>query len=99
MITGINHITLAVKDVDASFHFYTQVLGCRAVARWPKGAYLLAGNVWLALVWDAQVRDHVFPEYTHLAWTVAPADFDIMCQRIRQAGAFIWQDNRTEGAS
>jgi catechol 2,3-dioxygenase-like lactoylglutathione lyase family enzyme len=33
MITGISHVTLAVKDVDTSFHFYTQVLGCRAVAK------------------------------------------------------------------
>src|SRR5262249_36679938 len=99
MITGINHVTLAVRDVEASFHFYTQVLGYRAVAKWPKGAYLLAGDVWLALVRDAQVRDHALPEYTHIAWTVAPVDFDGMCQRIQQARAPIWQENRTEGAS
>jgi catechol 2,3-dioxygenase-like lactoylglutathione lyase family enzyme len=50
-------------------------------------------------VWDAQVRDQVLPEYTHIALTVAPADFDTMCQRIRQAGTPIWQENWTEGAS
>jgi catechol 2,3-dioxygenase-like lactoylglutathione lyase family enzyme len=56
MITGVNHITLAVRNTEESFSFYTQVLGCQPVARWPQGAYLLAGNLWLALHQDQQVR-------------------------------------------
>jgi catechol 2,3-dioxygenase-like lactoylglutathione lyase family enzyme len=40
VIKGINHITLSVKDVDQSFEFYTQILGFKPVAKWPKGAYL-----------------------------------------------------------
>src|SRR5262249_22120713 len=99
MITGINHITLAVQDVEVSFRFYTQVLGCQALAKWPRGAYLLAGDVWLALVLDAQVRDPGLPEDTHIAFTVSPADFDAMCQRIQHTEALIWQETRTEGAS
>ena len=49
MITGINHITLSIRDVGESFAFYTEVLGFKPVARWPKGAYLLAGELWEAL--------------------------------------------------
>lgn len=29
MITGVNHITLSVRDVEQSFAFYSEVLGFR----------------------------------------------------------------------
>jgi|SRR5579859_464474 len=99
MILGINHVTLSVRDTQESYLFYTQVLGFRPVARWPKGAYLLAGETWIALVLDEQVRPASLPEYTHLAFSVLPVDFETMCQRIKDSGAAIWQDNWTEGDS
>ncbi len=99
MILGVNHITLAVTDVTASFDFYTRVLGFRAVARWPKGAYLLAGDMWIALVLDAGTRSGPMPEYTHTAFTVDPEKFAEAARKIREAGARIWQENRSEGES
>ena len=42
MISRLNHTTLSVKDLNRFFRFYTEELG-RPVARWYKGAYLLAG--------------------------------------------------------
>lgn len=39
MITGINHITLAIKDLNKSFAFYANVLGFKPLVRWDKGAY------------------------------------------------------------
>ncbi|NER81640.1 MAG: hypothetical protein F6K42_19165 [Leptolyngbya sp. SIO1D8] len=36
MITGLNHITLAVSDLEASFTFYTNVLDCQPLARWQR---------------------------------------------------------------
>jgi len=99
VITGINHLTFSVRNVEQSLDFYTRVLGFRPVARWPKGAYLLAGDFWVCLVFDENTREAVLPEYTHIAFTVAPQDFDAMSDRIRSSGAPIWQENRTEGAS
>src|SRR5262245_45666154 len=99
MITGVNHITLSIQDVAESFAFYTDVLGLRPVARWPKGAYLLAGDMWVALVLDEHTRADALPEYTHIAFTVAQADFVALSERIRMAGTPIWQDNWTEGDS
>jgi catechol 2,3-dioxygenase-like lactoylglutathione lyase family enzyme len=52
VIKGINHITLSVKNVDQSFEFYTHVLGFKPVAKWLKGAYLLAGDLWFCLFLD-----------------------------------------------
>jgi len=99
MITGVNHLTLSINNVEESFTFYTNVLGFRPVAKWPKGAYLLAGETWVALVLDDRTRQNSLPEYTHLAFTVSPEDFDPLSQRIKGSGAKIWQENRSEGAS
>ncbi len=99
MITGVNHITLSVKDIEESFDFYTRVLGFRPVAKWPRGAYLLAGEIWIALVLDEHARESILPEYTHIAFSVSSEDFEVLSARIKQSGAKIWQENSTEGAS
>ena len=99
MISGINHITLAVRNLDESFRFYHDVLGFRPLAKWPKGAYFLAGDLWVALVVDPCAREQALAEYTHIAFTVATEAFAGMLQRIRHAGARVWQENWTEGDS
>ncbi|KPJ49965.1 glutathione transferase, partial [candidate division TA06 bacterium DG_26] len=33
MIRGINHITLAVRDIDESFKFYADVLGFKPIQK------------------------------------------------------------------
>lgn len=99
MITGVNHITLSTRSLERSFAFYTQVLGLRPVAKWPAGAYLLAGETWVALVLDEAARPARLPEYSHIALSVDEANFAELAGRIIQAGAEIWQENRTEGAS
>ncbi|MBW4675649.1 MAG: VOC family protein [Desmonostoc geniculatum HA4340-LM1] len=75
MIAGINHITLSVSDVEKSFEFYTKILGCQAIAKWKKGAYLLAGNLWLCLSLDANTRTSPAVEYSHIAFSVAEQEF------------------------
>lgn len=37
MITAVNHYTLAVTDIDASFAFYRDVLGLKPLCKWPIG--------------------------------------------------------------
>src|ERR1051326_7738579 len=97
-VGGINHVTLAVDDVDRSISFYTEVLGCRLVARWPKGCYPLAGGTWIALVLGTHNREHV-EDYSHVAFDVLPHDLAPIENAIRAAGSEVWQDNWTEGAS
>ena len=75
MITGVNHITLAVRDIGESFAFYTEILGFHPLAKWGKGAYLLAGNMWVALIPDRNLRETTPPEYTQIAFSVSPRDF------------------------
>jgi catechol 2,3-dioxygenase-like lactoylglutathione lyase family enzyme len=99
MITGINHITLAVRDIDESFKFYTDILGLKPIQKSSRSAYLLAGDTWIALTQDQHARHTHLPEYTHLAFTVAQQDFAVMKERLLKAGVHEWQQNWTEGDS
>lgn len=97
-VSGINHITFAVSDVERSIGFYRDVLGCELRAFWSDGAYLEAGSLWICLSRDDQLRTAPNPDYTHVAFSVIPGDFAPMCERIR-AICPIWKDNRSEGDS
>lgn len=66
MISGINHITIAVKNLEESFSFYKNVLGFQPLMRHSKGAYFLAGDLWFCLDLDSTTRKEPLPEYTHL---------------------------------
>jgi catechol 2,3-dioxygenase-like lactoylglutathione lyase family enzyme len=99
VISGINHITLSVRNLETSFNFYTNVLGLRPVARWYKGAYLEAGSNWICLTVDLDVRSKCLPEYTHTAFTITRDDFSTLVDRLRQIGTTVWQENRSPGES
>lgn len=92
-VRGINHVTLTCDDVEASVAFYRDVLGCRLLARWPLGAYLVAGNTWVALVTRTD------SDYSHVALDVAPESFAELRDRLSAAGAREWKQNRSEGDS
>ncbi|MGV3524807.1 MAG: VOC family protein [Candidatus Sericytochromatia bacterium] len=99
MITGLNHLTLAVSDLARSSAFYTDVLGLRLLARWPSGAYLLAGELWLALIQDKSCRSGPLPEYTHIALQLPADQFGPARARLDAAGVVLWKENRSEGDS
>lgn len=98
MIRGLNHVTLAVADLERSVTFYRNVLGLRVRALWPEGAYLEAGSLWLCLSLDAASRADDRRDYTHVAFDVAEADFPQLARRVA-AVAPTWKDNRSEGLS
>ena len=51
MITGMNHTGFVVRDLDASVHFYRDVVGCRHLSTTPNGSlsFLDAGGVCVIL--------------------------------------------------
>ena len=94
MLTGLNHITLAVTDLPRSIAFYRDLLGARLRAEWARGAYFEIGPVWLCLsVGDAAPLRQ---DYTHIAFSAD--DFAALADRI-SAQAPLWQDNASEGGS
>jgi glutathione S-transferase fosA5 len=99
MITGLNHLTLGVADLERAFGFYVEVLGCRAAARWNRGAYVVAGNAWLCLSLDERDGSSSPPGYTHIAFSVEATRFAEARERLIEAGVREWKENRSEGDS
>lgn len=97
-ISGLNHITLAVKDMERSLAFYRDLLGCIVRAVWSDGAYLEAGALWLCLSRDDKMHSSPRPDYSHIAFTVPEKDYAALSNRL-ETECTIWKDNKSEGAS
>ena len=98
-VRGLNHITLAVRDVSASVKFYEDALGLKLHKQWRGGAYLSAGDLWLCLSQDDEADEAHRADYTHLAFDTSIEEFDALTSRIKRAGGRQWKDNRSEGMS
>lgn len=99
MTTGLNHLTLAVSDLDTSFRFYRDVVGLVPIVRWNAGAYFRAGEDWICLSLDPATRRGPLPEYTHAAFSVDAETMVACAERLRAHAVRLWKDNRSEGAS
>jgi catechol 2,3-dioxygenase-like lactoylglutathione lyase family enzyme len=99
MLTGLNHLTLAVHDLQRSVAFYRDLLAFRLAAQWNAGAYLELGELWLCLTLDASDRPGATQGYTHYALSIAQPEFDTFCASLRASGMVEWQRNRSEGDS
>ena len=96
MISGLNHLTIAVSDVDRSISFYRDVLGFSAHAQWDNGAYLSVGELWFCLSLDAPCPKE---DYTHFAFDVSASNFEAIAKHIKSCGIPTWKDNSSEGLS
>lgn len=92
---GLNHITLAVSDLERSVRFYVDGFDADLKARWESGAYLDIGGLWLCLALG-QVAPR--QDYTHIAFGCEPEDFAARAARLRSLGTE-WQPNTSEGQS
>ncbi len=105
MITGLNHLTFSVQKLTRSIEFYTSILGFKLLAKWETGAYLSAGDLWLCLsqsdtaAGDRKYDKYRDDEYTHTAFTVSDANFQMMRTTIRRSKAHEWKANSSEGFS
>ncbi len=99
MITGLNHITLAVTDLDRSLAFYVEVLGFELVHTWPGGAYLEIGGVWLCLALDPARCRRPAEDYSHIAFSIAASSLEQFVTRLDANDVKQWKENRSEGPS
>lgn len=100
MLTGLNHLTLSVRELARSVAFYRDMLGLRQHARWDRGAYLSAGDLWLCLSLVGQdTAALASPAYTHYAFAISQQDFPAFAARLRAAGVPEWQQSRSAGDS
>ncbi|KPN92322.1 fosfomycin resistance glutathione transferase [Pseudomonas nunensis] len=99
MLSGLNHLTLAVTNLNRSVAFYQNLLQLRLDATWDTGAYLSLPGLWLCLSLDPLRNAEPAADYTHYAFTLSAADFLPFVERLQSAGVKEWRDNRSEGAS
>lgn len=99
MITGINHITFAVSNLEVSLHFYVNLLGLELVERWEKGAYLLAGEQWVALNYDPKQGSKAAAHDSHIAFTVTTEYLELLKAKLLEHGITAYRENRSEGNS
>ncbi|MFC5460844.1 fosfomycin resistance glutathione transferase [Massilia niabensis] len=99
MLTGLNHLTLAVQNLDRSVDFYHHLLGFRLRARWDTGAYLSLDILWLCLSLDPIEAAGPSPDYTHFAFGIEQDNFGQFLQRLRAHEVIEWRQNRSEGDS
>jgi len=99
LLTGLNHLTLAVTDLNRSVTFYQKQLQLRLEATWDTGAYLSLPGFWLCLSLDPLRKSEPAADYTHYAFSLNAADFPMFVERLRSANVQEWRDNRSEGAS
>ncbi len=99
MISEINHLTLAVSDIDRSFSFYHNILGFKPLCRWHAGAYFIVGELWLCLSLDQDALTNKHSDYTHYAFSIKLEDYQYWYERLNKAGCILFKENNSEGDS
>ena len=94
-IEGVNHVTLAVRDLERSLEFYTDRLAFELCARWREGAHLRAGTLWLCLSHDPSAKPAA--GYSHLALSTDAEGLAWLRERLPASS--IWKPDTSEGAS
>lgn len=96
MLTGLNHITLSVSQLERSLDFYQNLLGFKAHVKWDNGAYLSLPGLWLCL---SLGRTESVKDYTHFAFSLSESDYERLVIKLKQYGVKQWQENTSEGES
>jgi catechol 2,3-dioxygenase-like lactoylglutathione lyase family enzyme len=99
VVNGINHITFAVSDLERSLDFYVGLLGLTLVKKWDRGAYLTAGNGWVALNLEEVFNKETAADGSHIAFNVLAADYKHLKGKLENAGVDPFKENISEGAS
>ncbi|MEF1303915.1 fosfomycin resistance glutathione transferase [Vibrio owensii] len=96
MLTGLNHITIAVSDLERSLDFYINALGFKGHVKWRQGAYVSLGDLWLCLSVD---KPDEKSDYSHIAFSISQQDFTDFSHKLIQLDIAQWKENKSEGES
>lgn len=96
----MNHVTLAVSDLQKSVSCYINAPGLQRIKEWNGNAHLTAGeDQTTCLSQNSSARTPPHPDYTHMAFDVSPEKFDDIKQQCLSHGATGRKKNTSEGNS
>ena len=96
MLSGLNHITVTVSDIQRSLDYYIDKLGFTGHVKWDTGAYLSLSDMWFCL---SLGRPSPAQDYSHIAFSVPAERFQALAESLSEAGITQWQPNSSEGDS
>ncbi|MBT2290785.1 VOC family protein [Paenibacillus albidus] len=76
-VKGFNHLTVNVKNLRESLHFYAEILGLQVVHKGNKDAYLEWGSAWICLVEQPEYEESVpnAAGIDHIAFSIEEEHF------------------------
>ncbi|WP_373284370.1 FosM family fosfomycin resistance protein [Virgibacillus oceani] len=90
MVKGINHLLFSVSDLDTSIEFYENVFAAKLLVKGRTTAYFNVNGIWLALNEEKDIpRNEIKESYTHLAFSIDEADFEIVYEKLQMLNVSI----------
>lgn len=84
-VKGLNHFLFSVSDLDNSIQFYKNVFNAKLLVKGRSTAYFDLNGMWLALNVEKDIpRNEIVHSYTHIAFSIDEADFDIMYEKLTE---------------
>ncbi|MDE5413311.1 FosM family fosfomycin resistance protein [Alkalihalobacterium chitinilyticum] len=89
-IKGLNHFLFSVSDLEHSIHFFREVFDARLLVKGRTTAYFDLNGMWLALNEEKDIpRQEIKQSYTHIAFSIEEADYDLMYEKLEKLGVNI----------
>nr|WP_188456739.1 FosM family fosfomycin resistance protein [Virgibacillus oceani] len=90
IVKGINHLLFSVSDLDTSIEFYENVFAAKLLVKGRTTAYFNVNGIWLALNEEKDIpRNEIKESYTHLAFSIDEADFEIVYEKLQMLNVSI----------
>jgi metallothiol transferase len=83
-IKAINHLCFSVSNLDKSIEFYKTVFEAKIVVKGRKLAYFDLNGLWIALNQEDFDRNKDNRTYTHIAFTIEEADFELFSNKLNE---------------